>query len=1297
MKEKRLREKSQPLKAHQLKRKWQMAVACLAAVVLFCTSYALILPAVTLEKQEKELVCPISIHQHTEGCYQEIPTEDGGTENALVCGQADYVVHVHNGDCVGSDGNLVCPLPKIEAHQHSDACYESHQVLACSETENKGHVHGPECYTREQGGLVCEDAGEEHVHTDECYNWTDVLNCGMEEGQGAHQHTEGCYQTGTALVCGKQELHTHSEACYDGNGVLVCGLLELTEHVHSDGCFIDIEDGQQKLTEEEQVQVNEVIAMIDALPSKDEIEVTMAGFEGNGDDEEETAYVTALLQQSKEAYVAYSALSSDLQEHVTNADALTALEWLWSVQTLELTEGEQAQVDEVIAMIDALPTKEEADAKVEEYGGVGTDNANAYLANLAQQGQAVYAAYSALTSDLQECVTNRERLLAMKAWWEGEDVQPAKSIFTYADELGDKASVSLDIFDKNGKKVVADKDGNYNVTADDHYTVRLGFSSVEGMKSGYYYCTFPSGLNLTQSGNLVLKDNAEQEHTVGRWYFEGDRMIFYLPEMPDLPENDPERGNYISNYTEVSLFADVYITFEESDTPLEFDGNIKVNVHPNETPEKTKVSKWNDSDKSTESSIVWKASISGHKDSHIVGSTLRDAIKDASTHFYSDADLQNGIRIMACHYSDASNHDTEFEECCWIVYPGAEGLHWTESGWTYEMPESVGSSDPNLKLEWNVYKDENGEWQNSKAPFVLGDENWIYYVEYTSTIKDDGSNGRVYYENTIDIDGDDGTAKVESEKGSDVTGNIVKTGNYNTEKNTFDWTITATIPGTEDGAEYNRGWKICDEVSISADQWYSYPFEEENIVSVMATVEGRTYSIPRDTEANSSGAPFCWKVNTYTWKDNNGNIAGYGANIYLYSQCMCTEHTCPDWDADDHQCKTNNNGYCSCWCRNDKVTITIQYSMDAKDIIDKYGGKGYKLNNYAGLQRSEMQPDGEWHTKTVDEDNPSIPIPGIFTKEVTDENPDEYNNYTMEFEITVNEAMSDLSKAGPITIEDTMSDTLIFMQSTLIIKSTDAHGNEEKLSLADGDYTVSYESDKHEAKIVLQEKVLGPYMYTLTYRAGVYIQAGTSASTYSNTASIQISTNNYTAQVDESMIPTAVASGATYSMSVKKVDADDPSKGLPGAEFGLYSADDTLIASGLTTGEDGLLKISTDVPNGILFFTHTLYYVQELEAPEGYQLDDTKYYFWFCNNEEQIACSMSNDFGLPPINGKCIYTFQANPTIYDILISNKPIPDVYELPDTGGSGTLLYTFGGALLTGGGLVYFIYRRRRKTAI
>ena len=47
---------------------WYRAVSCMACVVVFCTVYALILPAITLEK---EPVCGLKEHVHTEECYAD--------------------------------------------------------------------------------------------------------------------------------------------------------------------------------------------------------------------------------------------------------------------------------------------------------------------------------------------------------------------------------------------------------------------------------------------------------------------------------------------------------------------------------------------------------------------------------------------------------------------------------------------------------------------------------------------------------------------------------------------------------------------------------------------------------------------------------------------------------------------------------------------------------------------------------------------------------------------------------------------------------------------------------------------------------------------------------------------------------------------------------------------------------------------------------------------------------------------------------------------------------------------------
>lgn len=157
-------------------KRWQKAVSILACIVVFCTVYALILPALTAEGTPH---CGIEEHTHTDECY----------ENRLICGKEE------------GEG----------AHTHTDECYTQEQTLICGLEEGEGaHTHTEECYD-EEGNLICGlEENEGHQHTEECYQTENILTCDQEESEG-HQHTAECYEQ--VLACGKEE-HAHSLACY---------------------------------------------------------------------------------------------------------------------------------------------------------------------------------------------------------------------------------------------------------------------------------------------------------------------------------------------------------------------------------------------------------------------------------------------------------------------------------------------------------------------------------------------------------------------------------------------------------------------------------------------------------------------------------------------------------------------------------------------------------------------------------------------------------------------------------------------------------------------------------------------------------------------------------------------------------------------------------------------------------------------------------------------------------------------------------------------------------------------------
>lgn len=263
-------------KVHKRKRLRHRVVTVLAGVVVFCTTYALILPAITLEKQ-----CDIPEHTHTDACYAQVTsvekrvpvcsaktleihrhTADCYDANGNpTCGYAEFVVHSHDSRCYDETGNLWCPLPEIEAHRHTADCYALPEE----------HTHAEGCYTSVRGNLVCG----EHVHTDACYTETAVLACGLEESE-EHRHDESCYETSRELTCGIDSDHSHTDACYeweqvlscdlpteptedaqpvlvctkpeivlhrhtpdcfDADGNLICGQTQVLEHQHSDACF----------------------------------------------------------------------------------------------------------------------------------------------------------------------------------------------------------------------------------------------------------------------------------------------------------------------------------------------------------------------------------------------------------------------------------------------------------------------------------------------------------------------------------------------------------------------------------------------------------------------------------------------------------------------------------------------------------------------------------------------------------------------------------------------------------------------------------------------------------------------------------------------------------------------------------------------------------------------------------------------------------------------------------------------------------------------------------------------------
>lgn len=149
------------LKAKRKRKIWQKIVAVATCGIVFCTTYALILPAITMEHDD--VYCGIEAHQHAESCYSN--------ELSLICekeGQVEASGHQHAGDCYAMQPVLVCENAS-EEHQHDETCFEESEVLVCGleETEDIIHTHSDSCYIAEDV-LTCQIS--EHTHSLICFS-----------------------------------------------------------------------------------------------------------------------------------------------------------------------------------------------------------------------------------------------------------------------------------------------------------------------------------------------------------------------------------------------------------------------------------------------------------------------------------------------------------------------------------------------------------------------------------------------------------------------------------------------------------------------------------------------------------------------------------------------------------------------------------------------------------------------------------------------------------------------------------------------------------------------------------------------------------------------------------------------------------------------------------------------------------------------------------------------------------------------------------------------------------------------
>lgn len=221
----------------------------------------------------------------------------------------------------------------------------------------------------------------------------------------------------------------------------------------------------------------------------------------------------------------------------------------------------------------------------------------------------------------------------------------------------------------------------------------------------------------------------------------------------------------------------------------------------------------------------------------------------------------------------------------------------------------------------------------------------------------------------------------------------------------------------------------------------------------------------------------------------------------------------------------------------------------------------------------------------------------------------------------------------------------------------------------------------------------------VVYRYNTSVTTGNSIE-LSNTATLKAEDTKITSVTDKTTVKISSSSftGNVRGILAYKVDKDNNAVYLPGAEFSLYAwqSNDTwtLVSGDIITNANGelvdsqgrnLSLIMTDKNKNVQVHNQAFKLV-ETQAPSGYIFDpNNAYYFYIPDTDEKLYPKNL------PTDLSAYHIVTAGGYLY--LTNEKT--QVYELPSTGGSGTLPYTAVGGTMMLSALAYsFIHRKRRR---
>lgn len=363
------------------------------------------------------------------------------------------------------------------------------------------------------------------------------------------------------------------------------------------------------------------------------------------------------------------------------------------------------------------------------------------------------------------------------------------------------------------------------------------------------------------------------------------------------------------------------------------------------------------------------------------------------------------------------------------------------------------------------------------------------------------------------------------------------------------------------------------------------------------------------------------------------------------------------------------------------------YQPTTVEVVPEYTTDWNLDDEFTRSMKGEA-PSIEKDAKTEDDNDKTVAIGDVV-------------DYTLT--VTVPSYPEDATVAR-LEVADTLSAGLTYNNNVVVT----IDGQQNPVTPGDDTYTVAADPGDYTFKLVFADKFIadnaGKKIY-VTYTATVNKDAFGEEDALGNKAFLGYNNDPYN---DNSFKPDGGETEEdvySYGVTLKKVDKND--KGLPGAEFTLSLADETLKFNGSNgvytydskgNGAETNLVVAADGTLSIKGLDEGTYTLKETHAPDGYVLP---------NGEITITIADAEPDGTIDGQGNTIVTANGsaelkgnvsiNGNIVSFNVQNTSSEDAgFDLPVTGGMGTMLFTIAGILLMGGAVALVVVAVRKRRA-